>query len=378
MMLQFLLIFGCGEEAKPLDLDTADSAVPEPTSEPSEEDTGTDEDGDGFSVEDGDCDDTSPWINPARDEEPNDGVDNDCDGKIDEKWSGVTISLFKDGSTSSLLTLNQLGNVESELSLSNDCMPTYLAHDNSVDGGFVISNANTGVARVSPTGECTLLADFSEDEENASLYGVLGQADGSVIASRGDSLIKIMADGSLETIVEWDANVVDEEGNPNPNYQVFVWSIARDILTEEIALFGLYGGFATWHADTGLIVHRAITADTWDGRYAYAGAEKDGGGWYTLLYALETGEISVDQFDESSSDWLTQKVWSEADQSAQQFAIPNGITIDGDSGDYYVTADVASYSSVFRIRNVEGGVPDDLYRSNSQPSWTFFGIISNY
>ena len=98
-MLQFLLIFGCGEEAKPLDLDTADSAVPEPTSEPSEEDTGTDEDGDGFSVEDGDCDDTSPWINPARDEEPNDGVDNDCDGKIDEKWSGVTISLFKDGST---------------------------------------------------------------------------------------------------------------------------------------------------------------------------------------------------------------------------------------------------------------------------------------
>ena len=84
---------------------------------------GTDEDGDGFTVEDGDCDDTSPWINPARDEETGDGVDNDCDGQIDEKWSGVTLSLAKQGETSSLVRLNQLGNVESELTLNNDCIP---------------------------------------------------------------------------------------------------------------------------------------------------------------------------------------------------------------------------------------------------------------
>jgi hypothetical protein len=127
-----------------------------------------------------------------------------------------------------------------------------------------------------------------------------------------------------------------------------------------------------------LVVHRSISADTWDGRYAYAGAEKDGGGWYTLLFTSETGEISVDQFDEATSNWITQKVWSEADQSAQEFAFPQGITIDGDSGDYYVTADVATYSSVFRIRNVEGGAPDDLYRSSSEPSWTFYGVVSNY
>ena len=168
-----------------------------------------------------------------------------------------------------------------------------------------------------------------------------------------------------------------DAGEPNPNFQLYVWSIARDILTDEIGLFGLYGGFATWHIDTGLVVHRSIDPETWDGRYAYAGTAKDGGGWFSLLYESETAEISVAEFDESASDWQTRIVWSEADQSAQQYAMPQGITINGDNGDYYVTADVATYSSVFRIREVDEFI-DDLYRSNSQPSWTFFGVVSNY
>jgi len=42
-----------------------------------------DVDGDGFSVADGDCDDSNPLINPDATEVA-DGVDNDCDGQIDE------------------------------------------------------------------------------------------------------------------------------------------------------------------------------------------------------------------------------------------------------------------------------------------------------
>jgi len=38
-----------------------------------------DNDGDGFSVEDGDCDDSDPDVYPGMDEIPYDGVDNDCD-----------------------------------------------------------------------------------------------------------------------------------------------------------------------------------------------------------------------------------------------------------------------------------------------------------
>ena len=376
-MTILILLLACGDKTAPIVQDSAvtDTMV-EPSAEPSTEETGTDEDGDGFTVEDGDCDDTSPWINPARDEEPADGVDNDCDGRIDEKWSGVTISLAKQGSASSLLKLNQLGNIEAEITLNNECVPTYL-DNNDVAGGYVISNGNVGVATVSETGICDVLVDYSEDEENTNVYGVLSLPSGEILASRGNELIKIGVDRTVESVVKWDANPVTEAGEPNPEYALFAWSIARDLLTNEIGIFGLYGGFATWHIDTGLVLHRTVDPEAWDGRYAYAGTARDGGGWYTLLYSEDSGEISVANFDSDVQNWNTRIVWTAADQSAQQFAFPQGITVNGDNGDYYVTADVASYSSVFRIREADQFI-DDLYRSGSENTWTFFGLVSNY
>ena len=44
----------------------------------------TDADNDGFCVEDGDCDDADPAINPGASEVCDDGVDNDCDGLLDD------------------------------------------------------------------------------------------------------------------------------------------------------------------------------------------------------------------------------------------------------------------------------------------------------
>ena len=53
-----------------------------------------DADGDGYAIEDGDCDDADPLVYPGADEGTDedgdgyagtgDGIDNDCDGKVDE------------------------------------------------------------------------------------------------------------------------------------------------------------------------------------------------------------------------------------------------------------------------------------------------------
>jgi hypothetical protein len=64
--------------------DTGDSGtVPPPP---------TDLDLDGFSIEDGDCDDADSAIHPAADEVC-DGIDNNCDGSVDE---GVLITWYLD------------------------------------------------------------------------------------------------------------------------------------------------------------------------------------------------------------------------------------------------------------------------------------------
>ena len=76
-----------------------DSAEPEPATEPesspeSEPETSTEEedmDGDGYSVDDGDCDDSNPNASPIGTDDSVDGVDQDCDGVdgIDADGDGV-------------------------------------------------------------------------------------------------------------------------------------------------------------------------------------------------------------------------------------------------------------------------------------------------
>lgn len=59
------------------------SASPQQPSAPSTGPLDTDNDGDGYSENQGDCDDTDRFISPRAQEICDDGVDNDCDGMVD-------------------------------------------------------------------------------------------------------------------------------------------------------------------------------------------------------------------------------------------------------------------------------------------------------
>ncbi|MCB9744701.1 MAG: hypothetical protein H6740_19055 [Alphaproteobacteria bacterium] len=78
LLLGALALAGCRtKDTEPLDS--------EPTG-------AVDEDGDGYTIEDGDCDDNDPSLNPGA-EEVCDSVDNNCDGSVDE---GVTTTFYAD------------------------------------------------------------------------------------------------------------------------------------------------------------------------------------------------------------------------------------------------------------------------------------------
>jgi hypothetical protein len=53
----------------------------------------TDHDGDGFSFADGDCDDCDPNYNPGAFDVPKDGLDEDCNGVVDDEPTGCDMSV---------------------------------------------------------------------------------------------------------------------------------------------------------------------------------------------------------------------------------------------------------------------------------------------
>ena len=71
-----------------IDNDDSDTGDAEDTHETEDTEPVSDIDGDGFSVEDGDCDDNNPLIYPTMTDDCDD-IDNDCDGTIDENAIGA-------------------------------------------------------------------------------------------------------------------------------------------------------------------------------------------------------------------------------------------------------------------------------------------------
>ena len=373
-MLGILLMFACGEKA-PVQPSQEPSGEPtqepsgEPTAEPSAP-TGTDADGDGVTVEDGDCDDDDPWTNPLRDEEGSDGIDNDCDGMVDELWDGLTTVRQSPNGDHALVHIDVIGNIASETYLSEECVPAYLSHAPqgwvASAGGTILGAPPFQVVEIDESGVCSVLADFSEDEENPVVRSVVYHPDGYYLASRIGSLIRIDLDGTITELASWGFDPGDPE-----TFELHIWTIALHPITHEVGLFDLFGGFATYKEDVGVVQHKKANLEEWDALYAYSGTVLTNGGWVSLVFDANTGQTSIRGFDEDVMDWDLRVQWVRSE------IFPLDISVNRDVDDFYITANAATYHTIWRVREVDEFI-DDLYKSPSMPGYTFQGLVDNY
>jgi hypothetical protein len=82
--LLLLLLLSCGK----ITGGSGGSSTDKDTGVPWWESAPGDADGDGYTVSDGDCDDTRADVNPGVRKDTCDGVDQDCDGRVDEDFDG--------------------------------------------------------------------------------------------------------------------------------------------------------------------------------------------------------------------------------------------------------------------------------------------------
>ncbi len=351
---------------KPRDEDTGDTADTDTDTDTVDTaDTDGDLDDDGYTPEEGDCDDTDFRVSPALPEEEGDGKDNDCDGRTDEEWSGFSVGWLDDDFAGHIVIVDTIGREDDVIDLTDGCYPVALDHYGE---GWVVNTSVGTVEAVAADGTCTTLADFTDTEVyEYGAYGVAVAPDGTVLTSTADSLVGIASDGTVTVLQEWVVDFEDVD-----LHELAPTSLAVDLVTGEVALFDVYGGFATWSAGAGLTIHRKgnYLEPT---LYTTAGAYRDGGGWFTQGIDATTGAYGIYSFDLAAGDWVLEEEWdAESDWS------PQALAIDGDSGDWYVTANVSGiFPTVYRIED-RTGYAADFYRRTEDYAGYFYGIATNY
>jgi len=362
----------------------ADSDSDTDTDTDSDTDSDVDADGDGFTVEDGDCDDGDIAVNPGREEDPSDGKDNDCDGRIDEKWSGMTVGLQSESGRSSLLVYDTVGRVEEEIKLDDGCIPYSLDH--GIDGGWVAVTypeyinisamapappESADVVEIDEEGHCTVLASFDDESYwwGPPIRGVRAHPDGYYVVAGPGALYRVDRDGTMTELASWGWDYTDEK-----LFDLYAMDLSVDLLTGEVGIVDLLGGFATWSEGDGLVFRKKadITGgwENWDWLVGVAGTKMDSGGWWSLQVDYETGEYALYRFNEDTGDWVSRMEWVDSN------FIPLLLAEDGDHGEFYVTAKGGDHRTIWRIRE-EGDLVDDFV-DEVEDGYNLWGIVSDY
>lgn len=304
---------------------------------------GTDDDNDGWTVENGDCNDDSVAINPGVTEVVDDDVDNDCDGRIDEVFAGISVfDVTNDApmARAHIWDFDTLGFGVADRELAHDLTPTRVVADG--DAWVVWDSEDLLLARVSAAGAVTVIADLSgewSDEHRPDLQGLAADLDGSWLIGGYDRLLRITDDGGYTGIASW--NYSPDIGD----IVVATSDLVVDPTTGVVHLFGFVGGYATWSAEDGFasVVPGRLQSRT---HQFFSVTAADGGGVWALGLDEEVGRgifayDGVDGFDRVAE-------WDDAE------GLPARVAVESESGDWYVTANRGAFQTVWRL-DANGG-----------------------
>jgi hypothetical protein len=291
--------------------------------------TGTDADDDGWTVEEGDCDDGDIMVNPARDEDPSDGKDNDCDGRVDELFSGVAmVMLAEDGSASSIETVDALGRRTSTVALDDPALvPFFFSQGIGGEGWAIVDLAGLSLVEVDADGNTAKLAEWPEAEFGV-VYGLATHPDGYYLVTLGNELLRVDGDGTTTSLATWDGEA-----------EMFSLDVAVNVETGAIGVFGIYGGFGILD-DDGTWTMMAVGNFEAPEYIMYSGVHRDNGGWYGGGQDIDGWGIF--KWSDELATWSRKATWTQ-DWS------PHFMTMDGDSGDIYMTTEGGQYPYVWRI-----------------------------
>lgn len=397
-----LALGGCGDKnGHVTGTDSGATDTDDDTDAGTDDDTdsgGTDEDGDGFTIEEGDCDDTDIGVNPAREEDPFDGIDNDCDGRVDEEWTGMSVAQQSRDGRSSILVFDTVSRVDAEVTLPDGLVPYDLDH--AVGGeGWVVSgtelwtNISAGgagfeygrasVYTVDSGGNTTALAEFSDpnweeggDPMAALFYwfgpiirGVKTHPGGWYAVATPDALWKVEPSGTVTELARWGGNINDAE-----SYELYAVDLTIDLLSGEVAVLGLLGGYATWTEEEGMVFHRQVDIsegfDDWDAKLGVSLVRMDGDANYAMMADYSTGEYSLLRWEDGAADWSLRLDWT------NDLLLPLDIATDGEHGDWFATSKGGQYRTIWKLRGVDDSI-DDFY-NEVDDGFSYWGIVSDW
>ena len=367
-IVPFVLLAACAGEhtfIPPDTTETGETGLVEETDVPETDtidtsDTGTDEDHDGWTVEEGDCDDTTIWVNPAWPEKPNDGLDNDCDGVIDEAFAGITI--VDSGAGTKLLDVNLLGDTTRTLNVTPGMtpggVPAAVQIGPRVSGdGWSFTDGAGKVGELDAAGKATVLWDdsatvYADGDEPVGYFGVAAHPDGWYAVSGGDRLWRVDLDGTATILAQWDC-LEGMEGIT----EICPVDVAVDRFSGEVVLFGYFGGYAVWNESTGLDL---VSLDNVEQpTHQFWSTQLIDDGRRLALGADDTGVSGIYQWDEDTESFTLEFEWV-----ATQFE-PVDFAVDQITRQFYATANRGWFVTAWRL--VPGDANSDPYMAMLTP-----------